>query len=290
MLVEVVIGDAYGAGFEYADAVIVCQRNDLSGYFRRHRAVTEGRYTDDTQMSVAIAELIVSDAAWTRENIADKFVEAFKRDPRKGYAGSFYNFLCEVEDGTEFLERIRPYSDKSGAAMRSTPIGLFPDARDVLKRSRLQATLTHDTPDGIHAAQAAALAAHYCAYGLGPKSDLTRFIEDYVPGPWSASWVGPVGPKGWMSVRAALTALTATDRLSDLLRACVEFTGDVDTVAAIALGAGSLSQEFDRDLPRVLVDHLEDGPYGRRYLEQLDQRLAARFGLPRVATTEGAEP
>src|SRR5690348_9192118 len=86
MLVEIGVGDAYGAGFEYASPAVVRQRNDLSGYFRRRRPVDVGTYTDDTQMSIAVAELIASDAPWTRETIADKFVEVFKRDPRRGYA------------------------------------------------------------------------------------------------------------------------------------------------------------------------------------------------------------
>jgi ADP-ribosylglycohydrolase len=80
-----------------------------------------------------------------------------------------------------------------------------------------------------------------------------------------------------MSVRAAVTAIAQSRGMSELLRRCVAFTGDVDTVAAIALGAGSLSREVEQDLPDVLYAKLEDGPFGYRYLRELDQRLAERF-------------
>ncbi len=59
MLLELAIGDAYGAGFEYADEMIAC--NDLSRYLKHPRHnIQPGCYTDDTQMSIAIAETLVA--------------------------------------------------------------------------------------------------------------------------------------------------------------------------------------------------------------------------------------
>jgi ADP-ribosylglycohydrolase len=84
-----------------------------------------------------------------------------------------------------------------------------------------------------------------------------------------------VKAKSWMSVRAAITALRESDSMSDLLRRCVAFSGDVDTVAAIALAAGSCCDELAQDLPDQLVCQLESGPYGRDYLADLDKRLLA---------------
>jgi len=277
MLIELAIGDAYGAGFEYADADVYAAHNNLAGYVRhrRHKNVP-GTYTDDTQMSLAIAEAIVDDAPWTKEELAERFVHAFKRDARKGYAKSFYEFLLEVRDGREFLECIRPDSDKSGAAMRAAPIGVFGTAKEVLDCARVQATLTHDTEDGVHAAQAAALAAHFFIYRVDRKEFLGEFLEQHVPGQWKSPWVGKVGPKGWMSVRAAVTAITHCRTMSELLRTCVAFTGDVDTVAAIALAAASASDEIEQDLPKHLLDRLEDGAFGRTYIRDLDQRLLQR--------------
>lgn len=274
MLVELAIGDAYGAGFEYAPNRLIRERNDLSGYVQHPRhGIRPGCYTDDTQMSIAIAEAIVSGQPWTRDNLADRFVTAFKRDPREGYAGRFYAFLQEIEDGDEFLAKIRPHSDKSGAAMRATPIGTFPNVSTVIERCKLQAALTHDTPDGINAAIAASLMSHYFLYNVGPKSELPQFITEFVPGSWIAPWQGKVGAKGLMSVHAALTAVMSCESLSEILKACIAFTGDVDTVATVALGAASCSNEIEQDLPPVLIDTLENGAYGLDYLRKLDAQL-----------------
>jgi ADP-ribosylglycohydrolase len=140
MLVELAIGDAYGAGFEYAADQIVRAKNDLSAYIQHPRHnIRPGCYTDDTQMSVAVAEAIVSDEPWTPEALAQRFVTAFQRDPREGYASSFYAFLQEVPDGAEFLARIRPDSDKSGVAMRAGPIGVYHPIAEVIHRCTMYA-------------------------------------------------------------------------------------------------------------------------------------------------------
>lgn len=76
-----------------------------------------------------------------------------------------------------------------------------------------------------------------------------------------------------MSVRAAVTALTNGKNLGELLRACVAYTGDVDTVAAIAMAAGSRAVDLAQDIPSSLYNTLENGRFGRDYLSELDARL-----------------
>ena len=81
--------------------------------------------------------------------------------------------------------------------------------------------------------------------------------------------------QGCQVVRAALTAVMETNSMSEILRRCVSFTGDVDTVAAIALAVASNSPEVTQDLPAHLLRDLEDGPFGRTYIEDVDDRLMA---------------
>ncbi|AFZ21794.1 ADP-ribosylglycohydrolase family protein [Allocoleopsis franciscana] len=277
MLLELAIGDAYGAGFEYADSELVQRDNDLSRYVQHPRhQIKPGCYTDDTQMSLAIAETLVAGEPWTPEVLAHRFVTTFKRDPREGYAGKFYRFLLQVQDGKQFLENITWTSDKSGAAMRAAPIGVLPTIEQVIEATTIQAAITHNTPDGINAAIAAALMSHYFIYQLGEKKELGQFLETHVFGEWSKPWQGEVRSKGWMSVRAAITAVMRNDSLSELLKDCIAFTGDVDTVGAIALAAAACSHEITQDLPDHLIDGLENGTYGRDYIIQLDKQLMAR--------------
>ncbi|HEY1348225.1 MAG TPA: ADP-ribosylglycohydrolase family protein [Ktedonobacteraceae bacterium] len=276
MLLELAVGDAYGAGFEYAPRELVRRYNTLARYVQhpRHR-LRLGAYTDDTQMSLAIAEIIVSGETWTPERLAQGFVDAFKRDPRAGYASGFYHFLQQVEDGPQFLHEIKPSSSKSGAAMRAAPIGIYATIALVKERCTRQAALTHNTPDGINAALAAALMTHYFLYQLGPKAELGAFLVQHVEGPWARPWSGKVGSQGSMSVQAAITAVTTNTSMSALLKTCIDFSGDVDTVAAIALAAGSCSQEITQDLPLHLLETLENGAYGRDYIQALDAQLLA---------------
>lgn len=279
MLVEMAIGDAYGAGFEYVrDRRFVTEHNTLAVYVKhpRHR-LKPGSYTDDTQMAIAIAELVVEGGEWTPERIASKFVAVFHRDQREGYAGGFFQFLKKTHDGAAFLAGIRPDSDKCGAAMRAAPIGVYASTQEVIEKCTMQAKLTHNTPEGINAAVAASLMAHYFLYQVGPKAELPAFLSQHVHGQWSEPWLGEVGSKGFMSVRAALASLLRHDSLSYVLKSCVAWMGDTDTVAAIALAAGSCSREMVNDLPEVLVNRLEDGPYGRRFLADLDRAVMRRL-------------
>ena len=46
MLLELAIGDAYGAGFEYVDTEMILQQNNLSGYVKHPRHhIQPGSYT-----------------------------------------------------------------------------------------------------------------------------------------------------------------------------------------------------------------------------------------------------
>lgn len=257
MLLELAIGDAYGAGFEYSSYKLIKSHNDLSSYVQhpRHKEILPGYYTDDTQMSLAIAELIVSGDDWTPLNIASRFVNCFHRDPCTGYSGRFYDFLLDIKTGQDFLEHIVPKSDKSGAAMRAMPIGVYADQNEVIEKATIQAKVTHDTPDGIAAAVASALMAHYFIYEIGDKAAVGLWLENNISSEikWSEPYKGKVKAKGWMSVRAAITAIQRNESLSELLKGCIAFTGDVDTVAAIALACAAHSIEYRKICPNIYI-------------------------------------
>ena len=82
MLLELAIGDAYGIPFEFVSAAEF-PRNDLSGYHRHPRyPIAPGGYSDDTQMSIAVAEAVLSGEPFTKRLFAEHFVATFQRDPR----------------------------------------------------------------------------------------------------------------------------------------------------------------------------------------------------------------
>jgi ADP-ribosylglycohydrolase len=288
LLTKIAIADARGVCFEYAPRRIIRERNNWRvGYFPHHKYGTgAGRYSDDAHMSCAVAETLLASGpdASARDFVA-RFLDVFQREdkPREGYAGRFFQFLQTVAGADDFLDRIQPDSDKSGGAMRAGPCGVLGTAEVVKEVAARQAATTHNTPAGIAAAQTAALMTHYLLYRVGPRRDLPDFLDDHVPGHmWRRPHEGEVGPKGLDSTRAALTALMRNGSLADLLIDCVDFGGDVDTVAAIAMAAASCSEEIDQTMPAVLWDGLENGAYGRDYLVSLDERFSV------FAKTQGA--
>jgi ADP-ribosyl-[dinitrogen reductase] hydrolase len=270
------LGDAYGFGFEFTKAEFVRAHNTLEYQQHPHFSNPRGVYSDDTQMQMALAEIIAAKRDWTPKEIADSFVHVFKRDQRPGYASRFHNLLLDINSGDELRARINPDSERNGAAMRAPIVGLFSDLSKVVTFSEVQAKITHDTRAGVDSAVAAALLAHYFAYNHGSKDEAAAFLRQHVPGyDWEAPWTEPVEVNGIQTVRAALTAITKSQSLADLLKTCVDFTGDVDSVATIALSSASCSAQFTRDLPQALWDGIEDGKFGIRYLVELDARVRA---------------
>lgn len=268
------MGDAYGAGFEFASVEKVEALNDLTQYCEHELGIAPGCYTDDTQMSVAIAELLVEKSPWTNEVIANKFVECFKRDERLGYSKGFYQFLKSVENGVEFLARIKSESTRNGAAMRSAPLGYVKTLDELIDKAEIQATITHDSEIGRKSSQAVALASHYFIYELGSKENLTEFVSQYTGFQWNDNWCSQVACCGEETVNALLTTLKKSGSLREILINSVSFCGDVDTVAAIGLGVGSYCNEYSSDLPPFLYNQLENGNYGKAYLEKMDKLLA----------------
>lgn len=285
MLVEAAIADAYGGQFEWGvEPEEIALHNDLTYKMIQPGLIKPGCYTDDGQMSIALAEALVEDDPWTKESIADRFVQCFRRDPRRGYTGPFYEILTNVKTGHELLSKIHGNSEKSGAAMRSAVLGFIPDVEELTEKCITQANITHNTDAGRSSALFVALFAHYFRYVDFNNEDfykwvpkvvspevMKHFLANYQPWPDFQK----VSTLGWNCVRAARTAVLANSKMSDILKQSVSYGGDTDTVACIALAIAS--QFRKNDLPQRLYDKLENDAYGRDYLIELDGKLEKKF-------------
>ncbi len=280
LLVSMAVGDSYGAGFEFRPPEFVDKHNDLTRYLPHQLSKGDhkpGMYTDDTQMSLALAEFMLSGQPLTTLNLADFFVDTFKRDPRTGYAGGFYDLLMEIEDGEAMLRRLQPHSSKCGGAMRAPVLGLLNDNIQCADRAAWQASLTHATPRGMAAASAAALLTWLCRNNHTMAGNLRLQMRQLVPGFLPNSFKTPVSTDGIHVVNAAARAVEEQGSMSSILKQCVDYGGDTDTVAAIALAAASQSDRIEQDLPDHLIEGLENGPYGFDFLTDLDARLEKQF-------------
>lgn len=273
MLKEIAIADAYGSGFEFSSKEKINIHNNLKKYSSHDLYLMAAKYTDDTQMSIAIAELIIANSDWSNASIASKFVECFKRDPRLGYSKGFYKILNTVDSGSELISMLKNDSDRNGAAMRSVPLGTIQDKNELLWKAKAQAMVTHNTEIGIRSSCAVALAAHFGLYSHGKLSELENFLEAESLSGWNYQWCGEVSVKAFDTVSAAFSALLSCRNIHDLLIQCINLGGDTDSVAAIAVGLATCFDEYEKSLPVHLVAALDEPTYGLEYLEFLDSKL-----------------
>lgn len=196
-------------------------------------SVWPGQYTDDTQMTIAVAEAFLAGRAHSAPELADAFVRThrrdrlrtFRRDRRQGYSAGLQGVLGEVADGQELLTRLHGHnhSEKNGAAMRSLVYGFASTFAEVAQLTILGARITHDTPAGVSSAHAIAIMSHFAIWE--PERPFAQYGEALVrarPEGYHGDWntlpregrvVGaafqPADTEslGWRTVRAVLHVL-----------------------------------------------------------------------------------
>lgn len=304
MMSGIAIGDAFGAGYEGCPPLKAEHSPRLEEYKKNPYGwshIQPGNYTDDTQMSLAVAELLCSGEPFTIETLAKYFTIAYHRDKRPGYSYRTGSAL-ERSSGEEFLENINANSETNGAAMRAVPIGAVEDIADVLKYSIANAKATHNTKSAIASSEIVALASHYFFHELGDPGRVIGYCLGYmhdepraylydllhmekfnpvtVFGEDDADFGVPV--HGLMTAGAMLYIISRNhNNAADTLREAVSLGGDTDTVASIALGIVASRTGLEQ-LPSVLIDNLENRAYGRNYLIEVGKKLSACCRLSAV--------
>jgi len=201
------------------------------------------RFTDDSVMSLAVAQAILGDRNYGRE--MKILGQAY---PNAGYGGNFRKWIFESE--------IVPYNSwGNGSAMRVSPVGFaFDTAADVLREASASAAVSHDHPEGIKGAQAVALAILMARQGA-PKDeirtnltasffyDLDRTIEEIRPDyQFDVSCMG--------SVPEAIIAFLDSSDYESTVRKAVSLGGDTDTQACIA---GTIAEAYYKSIPPMII-------------------------------------
>lgn len=283
MLIELAIGDAYGAGFEFVKDIYIEKHHKMEKYIPHFLDEIEaGHYTDDTQMTLAISELLLEHKEWNPELIANYFLKVFKRDPIDGYAKGFQRLLSEVKSGFELISSIESFSKKNGhsnrngAAMRSVPLGLIKDKNELLEKAKMQAAITHNTEDGIYSSQAIALIARYFLDN-SEISGFPNYISNELGRDIDTKKSSRCQCDAVDTVNAVATVLLNSKTLSEIIDNSVKMGGDTDSVASIACGIASLGSFHKNDLPEFMYSDLQDGKYGKDYLLKINKELMNKF-------------
>lgn len=228
---------------------------DIAGSSRESKPVSRKTFklftkdssvTDDTALTVAIAEWMLD-----REgvDVGQSLIKWATEYPHAGYGSSFKRFLSHGSHMT-------PGSTHNGAVMRVSPVGFLASSlEECLELSRESALPSHDSPQAVAGAQAAA-AAIYMARTGSSKDAIREFLEktfgynlhrsydevreevrlaranrdiDY-----EASHERIIGAEP--AVQDALIAFLAGSDYEDVIRKAIYIGGDADTEAAIAGG------------------------------------------------------
>lgn len=237
------LGDMIGAPYEF-------DRGDKTKKFPLFCEYSH--FTDDSVMTIAVAEALLDNRFQDDETIKGALVDAMrkwgKKYPDAGYGGRFLHWLR--------AEKPEPYgSYGNGSAMRVSAAGwLFDTLEDTRAKARLTAEVTHDHPEGIKGAEAAASAIFLSRTGHSKDEirdyvvkefhyDLSRTCDQIRPGYHHVESCQETVPE-------AITAFLEGTDFEDVIRTAVSLGGDCDTLTCIA---GSIAEAF-YGVPEQLKD------------------------------------
>jgi len=172
-IIGTIIGDVVGSIYESKN------RNTPSVFDEWFPKVRECRFTDDSVLTIAVADAIMQ----TEKKKDDKHFERFFKESlidnfhyhsRQRSCSFEYRFLDWL-----IRRETRPYNSKdNGSAMRVSPIAYTSKTmEDVLDMAKLSAQVTHNNHKAIKGAQAVAAAIFFARTGHG-KEEIRRFIEE----------------------------------------------------------------------------------------------------------------
>lgn len=298
MMLDLALGDAYGRPFEFNTPEFIKKFNTGKQYLIRSVEETDtlfGTYTDDTQMSIAIAELLFKlDSGIDLEKIAEKFVYTYQRDPHMGYSKRMYAAFNaatgKINPGKVFFNSCMTENivNSNGSVMRSVPLGVLSNEGAVVRAAQMQSLVTHCSCDASMGSQLIALTSHYFYYRKhGGDLSYKNFEEymdafeffDYMELCLTAFLNRPdqIPCDARTTVGAVLFTLFKAKTTTEILTRSVAYGGDVDSVASITSGLGALKDNIKIDYDKNIILGLENGKYGKDYLCKLDRNILEAF-------------
>lgn len=223
------------------------------------------KYTDDTVMTLAIAEGILNaginaEINSIHESIKESMGRWGRKYPNAGYGGSFIHWL--------FSTNPQPYNSwGNGSAMR---VGLIPwlymdDIDKCLEVAAAQAELTHNHPEGVKGAVSIAHVTWLALHGVD-KAEICKIVcEKYYPLEESCDSIREwyrfdVSCQGTCPV--AIQCFLEANNYEDAVRLAVSMGGDADTLGCIT---GTMAEAYygvpvyyEKTALKILPDDLKE--------------------------------
>ena len=278
------VGDAFGERFLQSPAVAA------ESIARRQAPAAPWPYTDDTEMALALVQVLEEHGRVESERLARLFGARYRKNPQRGYGRTAHDVLQKIHLGMPWREVSAEVfggggSMGNGAAMRVAPLGAWfaGELERCAAEARLSAEVTHFHPEGQAGAIAVAVAAAWAAQWRerrGPVRELFDAVLDHTPP--GETRTGLERARDWpleATPTSAARALGSGQRVlaQDTVPFCVWCTarhledyaealwstvaggGDCDTTCAIVGGLVALSAGRE-SLPRAWVTAREPLP------------------------------
>ena len=211
-------------------------------------------WTDDSVMTIAVAEALINTLGQDDEAIKTALVESMQKwghkYPFAGYGTRFSGWLRAKSP--------KPYgSYGNGSAMRVSAAGWLYDTLEETRHiARLTAEVTHNHPEGIKGAEAAASAIFLARTGSSKDEikdyiirefgyDLSRTCDEIRPTYHHVESCQQTVPE-------AITAFMEGTDFEDVIRTAVSLGGDCDTLTCIA---GGIAEAF-YGIPKFIKNEL----------------------------------
>ena len=222
----------------------------------------ESKFTDDSVMTVAVAEALMDSMGLDDEAVKAALVKSMvkwgRKYPNAGYGAKFYWWLKE--------ENPQPYgSFGNGSAMRVSSAGwLYDTLEETRHMARLTAEVSHNHPEGIKGAEAIASAIFMARTGSSKEEikeyiirefgyDLSRTCDEIRPDYYHIETCQ-------MTVPEAITAFMEGNDFEDVVRTAVSLGGDCDTLTDIAAGIAEafygIPEEIKKEVRKRLPEDM----------------------------------
>ena len=250
LLIGAVIGDIVGSIYEFNPH----KSKDIN------LQDSSMEYTDDTIMTIAVADWILNDKKHTKKGLVARMQKWGRRypNPMGAYGGMFSQWLSS--------DNPKPYNSwGNGAAMRVAAVGFaFQTLDETLKVAKKSAEVTHNHPEGIKGAQATA-AAIFMARTGGTKEEIRRYISETFGYDMNRT-CDDIRPTYCFdgscqgTVPESIIAFLDSKDYEDALRLCISLGGDADTMGTITGAiAGAYYHQIPYDLYEFGVKKLPGG-------------------------------